>query len=176
MANYLHVLTWDKVHADVFELSQQVLQSSFRPELLIGIAYGGIIPATLMYFCLPETGYRVLYPRKSQGFELETSEFAKEVKGKRVLLIDDLAISGDSLLEVKNDVKDMGASEVAAAALYHSSDYTSLEYSVRPIPEGELIVFPWYALQEQDGARVFKFRGRFGKHEPKEEFFDRNSK
>ncbi len=160
---YLNVISWEQVHADVYTLAERITSSGYTPDVIVGIGYGGIIPATLLYFALPEVRFRIAYPTASQHGVIEPLE---GIEGKKVLLADDLAISGDSLMEIRAEIQRRGASEIAAACLYCSEDYHGLEHYVRRLLPGELMVFPWYARAGGGGVKVFKYKNRFGKHEP----------
>jgi hypoxanthine phosphoribosyltransferase len=160
---YLNVIDWNQVHRDTTALCTAIAAAGVQPDLIVGIGYGGIIPATLVYFALPETRFRVAYPASSsdQGIEALSG-----VEGKTVLLLDDLAITGDSLLEIKRQVEKLGARKVIAAVLYCSEDYAGVDYVVRRLDANERVVFPWYCRPSDGGVHVMKFKGRFGKHEP----------
>ena len=160
---YLNVVTWERVHADVFALAAQITDSGFVPDVIVGIGYGGIIPSTLLYFALPEVRFRIAYPKASNHGVIEP---LAGLEGRKVLLADDLAITGDSLMEIKGQVRRQGAAEIVAACLYCSKDYDGLDHHVRCLEPGELIVFPWYTLRNGEDLHVFKYKDRFGKHEP----------
>ncbi len=160
---YLNVLSWEQLHRDVTTLCGHVQSAGVKPELIVGVGYGGIIPATLVYFSLPETRFTIAYPKSSsaQGVEALTG-----VDGRAVLLVDDLAISGDSLLEIKRQIHGMGARNVSTAVLYCSEGYAGVDYVVRRLAAQERVVFPWYCRPADGAMHVLKFKDRFGKHEP----------
>lgn len=162
---YLNVVDWQTVHADVYTLAAKIQADNFKPDLIIGIGYGGIIPSNLLYFALPETQYRVAYPLSSAPEGIEPLKEA-ELKGKRVLVADDLAITGDSLTEICNGLRCHDVAALATACLYCSPGYNHLDYVVRNLEPGERIVFPWYTHRQGGDLRVFKYKERFGKHEP----------
>lgn len=160
---FLRVVSWEQVQNDVFALAERIQESGTLPEVIIGIGYGGIIPATMLYFALPEVHFRITYPAKSRRGPVEPIE---GLEGKRVLLMDDLAITGDSLTEIRKEMDRLGAAEVTAACLYCSQDYEGLEFFVRRLEPEERIAFPWYAQHGAGGIDVFEFKQRFGKFEP----------
>ena len=160
---YLNVIDWDQLHCDVYALANMVIDSGYRPDVIIGIGYGGIIPSTLFYFAHPEVEFKIAYPKSSANGFIEPLE---GLEGKKALLVDDLAITGDSLSEIKKSIVGFGASELKTACLYCSNDYNDLDYFVRHIEESERIVFPWYALKDAGHLKIFEYRDRFGKHEP----------
>lgn len=160
---HLRVLSWDCFHQKIFALAKMVLESDFEPEIIAGIGFGGIIPATTMYFAMPEVKFRILYPDKYGNLEKENIE---ELVGKRVLLVDDLAISGDSLSATKKRILENGAVEIRTACLYRTATYEELDFYTKVLDSDERIVFPWYTCPDEEGVKVFKYVGRYGKHEP----------
>lgn len=160
---YLNVVEWSQVHRDTARLTDMVANGSGQPDLIVGIGYGGIIPATLVYFALPETEFRIAYPASSSSQGIES---LGGIAGKSVLLVDDLAITGDSLLGIKRQVEELGATDVVTAVLYCSEDYVGVDHVVRRLDPDERIVFPWYCRPADGAMHVMKFKGRFGKHEP----------
>jgi hypothetical protein len=160
---YLSVVSWEQVHADVYALARSILEADVGFDALVGIGYGGIIPATLMYFALPETRFRIAYPSKSKHAFIEALE---GIEGRRVLLVDDLAITGDSLSEIREEVLRQGASAITTACLYCSENYDALDFFVRRLEPAERVVFPWYTVTGDHALKVFKYKDRFGKHEP----------
>ena len=165
--SYLRVLTWDQVHSAIFELAGSIVKSNYKPDLIIGIGYGGIIPSTLMYFVLPEVEFTILYPGKKLESGIDQIE---NLEGKNVLVVDDLANSGDSLQATLDMIKAKKPKEVKAACLFCSESYDKLDYFTRHILPNELLVFPWYRCDgDSKGMKILKYRGRFGKHEPIDE-------
>jgi len=162
---YLSVIDWQQVHNDVYKLAVMVMGSGFSPDIIIGIGFGGIIPSTLFYFVHPEVKFRIVYPKSSSNGIIEP---ISGIEGKKVLLMDDLAITGDSLMGIKEKIRGQGAKEVRSACLYQSEDYNGLDFFIRKLEQGELIVFPWYAFKEENQWKIFEYRNRFGKHEPME--------
>lgn len=160
---YLSVVSWEQVHADVYTLARAVQHAGVAIDALVGIGYGGIIPATLMYFALPEARFRIAYPSKSKHAFIEPLE---GIEGKRVLLVDDLAITGDSLSEIREEVRAQGAVDITTACLYCSDNYDALDFFVRRLHPRERVVFPWYTVTDGEALKIFKFKDRFGKHEP----------
>lgn len=160
---YLYFVSWDRLHRDTITLAENILDSGFKPDVIIGIGQGGIIPATLMYFILPEADFKIITPKVSS---INSDGPMTGVQGRRVLLMDDVAITGDSLGDIKARIAALKPAELKTACLYSSLGYKDLDFSVRNLGHYERIVFPWYGIQTPDGVRIYEYKGRFGKHEP----------
>ena len=160
---YLNVMEWEGLHRDVTNLSDQIVSDGFDFDLMIGIGYGGIVPSTLLYFALPEIDFTIVYPTSSSTEGLGA---LPPLEGRKVLLVDDLAITGDSLTEIRKGLREMGPTKLETAVLYRSADYADVEFCVRTLDAEERIVFPWYYRPGDGATHVMKYKNRFGKHEP----------
>ncbi|MFA5076799.1 MAG: phosphoribosyltransferase [Candidatus Micrarchaeia archaeon] len=114
--------TWQEVDAMCAELASMVRE--FRPDWIVGISRGGLVPARLLSDVLANhnvTTIRIEFYKtigETSGFPNITQPLQVDVKGKKVLLVDDVADTGRSLAVAKEHVKRAGASEVKIAALH----------------------------------------------------------
>jgi hypoxanthine phosphoribosyltransferase len=98
--------------------------SGFEPDLIVGIARGGWVPARLLSDFLDNpniTSIKVefyLDIGKTKNEPTITQDIQVSVNGKKILLVDDVADTGKSLMLVKNHLKNMGASEIRIACIY----------------------------------------------------------
>jgi hypothetical protein len=102
---------------------------------------GGVVAAALRCEFFP-----VRISRRSRDVRTKTAPrmsgvMPKELKGKRVLVVDDVASSGDTLELAKKLLAKVGATKVATACLVakggkYRPDWTALR-------SAELICFPW---------------------------------
>jgi hypothetical protein len=65
-----------------------------------------------------------------------------DIKGKRVLLVDDIADTGTSLLAAKKHMEEKGASAVRIACI-HRKPGSALEPDYYVMTSGAWIVYPW---------------------------------
>ena len=118
----------------------------YTPELVIGIADAGAIPAAVIASILRIDFYSMKISRKD-GDELVRQRPAvlsaapTQAAGKRVLLVDEIATSGDTLRLGLAAVRDVGPKEVRTAASFvrprgFKPDYFALETD-------NMLVFPW---------------------------------
>jgi hypoxanthine phosphoribosyltransferase len=116
-------------------------------EMVIGIARGGLFPATVVASCLrcemfPTRVSRRIGDRVVHKKPMWKMAIPKEVGGKIVAVIDEIADSGETLSLVTREVLEKGAKKVITASLVAHSwanplpDYTSLISDA-------LILFPW---------------------------------
>lgn len=93
--------TWDQFDNDVIILAEQVKQSGFKPNILIGLARGGSVLATAL-------SYKLNIPVHYINPKIDIPQLNESV---RYLIIDEINDSGDTLnsflsLLIKNLKKD----------------------------------------------------------------------
>ena len=99
-------LTWQEFGDAARELAQQIVNSGWKPDLIVAIARGGLIPAGTMnlefYTGLGETldEPQVLPPLMD----------VSALDGKKVLVVDDVADSGKTLKKVMELIDEDGLS------------------------------------------------------------------
>jgi hypoxanthine phosphoribosyltransferase len=116
--------SWDYIYELCIQVADQVRDSGYDPDLLVAVSRGGWIPGRVLSDLLenPEVAtikvehYIGIYRTRSKP-EI-TQPLPIDVKGKRILLVDDIADSGKSLKLVKEHLVEQGASDVKVCALY----------------------------------------------------------
>jgi len=160
-------LTWQDVEHQVQDLCRQLHLDNWRPDYIVGLTRGGLIPATMIshYTGVPLNTLNVSL-RDGKG-EAESNlwmaedAFGYEKDPVNILIVDDINDTGDTLNWIRNDwqsscmAKDpkwntgIWGHNVRIAVLYDnlasrsvtSVSYSSVEINKRERPEW--IVFPW---------------------------------
>ena len=123
-AKFIHA-TWPEIQRLCEEVAEQVRRSGFKPDVIVAVGRGGFPPARIISDVLDVRRvasitveyYRAVGETKAEPrvvFPLNA-----DVRGKRVLIVDDVADTGHSLLAVKKVVEEAGASEVRVATLHY---------------------------------------------------------
>jgi len=140
--------TWERIYELLLNLAHKIRKANYKPEIIVGISRGGWPPARIMsdLLELPEMANVkaefYLGPAETKGDPILTQPVSMPVKGKRVLVVDDVADSGKSLVLVKTHLKEEGATEVKIATVYYKPwsivvpDWFERETS-------RWIIFPW---------------------------------
>lgn len=118
----------------------------YEPELVVGIARAGVIPGAVIASILRVDFYSMKISRKEGGEEVRErpeilSAAPTQAHGRRVLLVDEIATSGDTLRLGLAAVRDTGPREVRTATCFvrprgYKPDYFALETD-------QTIIFPW---------------------------------
>jgi len=158
--------TWNQIHEMLIAQAKKIRKTSYQPDVIIGISRGGLVPARILTDLLevPEIAtlqiefyvdiaQPSIHPTLKQG--LTTT-----VKNKKVLLIDDISDTGQSLKLAKSYLLDLGAKEVKIATLYAKTATATKPDFVEKTTE-RWVVFPWEIketlrkiLKKQEGKRA----------------------
>jgi hypoxanthine phosphoribosyltransferase len=131
-------MIWEELEKEIAELSSNI---NFPPDIIIGITRGGLVPARLISSQLTVKDMYGLTVKKIGNERKVTSTILEDIKGKKILLIEDMLETGKSLLVAKQYLEGKGAI-VKTACLYimpHSE--IKPDFYLKEIKE--LAKFPW---------------------------------
>ena len=138
-------ISWNDFHG----LCQAIAlaAAAFNPEIIIAIGRGGFYPGTLIAHLLRTEIYPVRFTRRlNDEVERQEPHWLLEppalVQGKRILVVDEIASSGKTLLGAKQKVEEMGASVVQTAVLYAHTWGTDIPDYIGLISDA-LLLNPW---------------------------------
>jgi uncharacterized protein len=124
------------------------IRKSFKPEAVVGLAHGGVFVGGAVASALGVDFFPVRISRRSRDKTPEkkkkptmTGSVPRELKGLRVLVVDDVAASGETLELACKQLAKIGADEVRTAALVTREDGFQPGFSA--LCTEELMVFPW---------------------------------
>jgi hypoxanthine phosphoribosyltransferase len=143
------VLTWDMFGAASRGLAQQVADSDYRPDIILGIARGGLLPAATIAYALDVKNVFMISVEFYTGVD-ERLDFpvmlppllnAVEIVGARLLITDDVADTGGTLKMVK-DFCSAHVADVRCAVIYEKPpSVVKCEYVWRRT--ARWVNFPW---------------------------------
>jgi len=119
------VLDWNEIYDGCMELADQIKKNGFNPEIIVGVARGGWIPARILSDLLGNTFVASIKVEFYKGVAetakkpVVSQQVSTSVAGKRVLVVDDVADTGESLVTVRHNLLSRGASEVKIATLHY---------------------------------------------------------
>lgn len=138
-------LSWE----DFAELSRQLAETlaARKVDTIVGIARGGLFPATAVACALRSELYPVRVTRRLHDEVVYDSPVwqvpvTNLVEGKAVAVIDEIVDSGETLVLVAAQVRKLAAERVVTAALI-SHSWASPPPDVCALTSDELIIFPW---------------------------------
>jgi hypoxanthine phosphoribosyltransferase len=130
------------------QLSERIVNSGFIPDVIVGIARGGWIPARILS--------DVLYANTLQNIRIEyysdvgakgkepriTQPLTGSMENKNMLLVDEVADSGDTLLHAIEHVTKLGVASVRSAVL-HYKPASTLKPDYFMVETSSWTVYPW---------------------------------
>ena len=166
------ILTFDEVYDMTRQVAEKVKASSYRPTTIIGLARGGWVPARLLCDFL---GITDLISLKVEHW-LETAKTKDEatirypltadLRGKRVLVVDDIADTGKSLMAATGYLATFNAEEMRTATMqYIPSSKFIPDYYAEDVRVWTWFIYPWnwvedtstliVRLMDSDGGAVW---------------------
>lgn len=145
-------LTWEVFGEASRYLSQEIVDSGWFPELIVGVARGGLIPAGAIGYAIGVKAmgainvefYTDIGETLPEPLVLSPQLDMDSLAGKRVLVVDDVADSGKTLDLVVNLLKETAA-EVRSAVIY-TKPTTIFEPDFSWKKTDQWINFAWSAL------------------------------
>jgi len=140
--------SWDQIYKLLLNLASTVQKNGFKPDMIIGVSRGGWPPARVMSDLLENPKLAnvaaefYLGVAETKGKPVITQPVSVSVKSKKVLVVDDVADTGESLRLIRSHLEEQGATEVKIATIFYKPwsviipDYYKKETS-------SWIVFPW---------------------------------
>ncbi len=139
---------WERLYELCFRLYEKIIDSKFRPDVIIGVARGGWIPARVLsdLFFTRETAnvkvdlYRGIYSRDSEP--RISQKLPKDMLWENPLLVDDISDTGDSLRIALDHLKKRGYRNPRTACL-HMKPWTKLIPDYYVVKTEAWVVYPW---------------------------------
>ncbi len=147
--------SWDEVYMLCKELAEKIKKSGFKPDVIVAVARGGWVPARIVADFLL---VKELYSVKAEHWGIVATVTGKakitqpltvDLSGKNVLVVDDVADTGETVEMVANHVKERGAKEVRTAVIdfKHTSKFVP-DYYAKEMEKWAWIVYPWSLYED----------------------------
>ena len=140
--------SWDQIYDLLLNIANRIHKNGFKPDIIIGVSRGGWPPARVMSDLLENPKVANVAAEfyvgvaETKGKPVITQPVSVSVKGKKVLVVDDVADTGESLKLVQSHLDEQGATEVKTITIYYKPwsviipDYYEKETR-------SWIIFPW---------------------------------
>ena len=159
------LISWERSAALAKSLAYTIRDAGYRPDLVVAIGRGGYVPARVVCDYLL---HEMLTSIKIEHWGVAAEEkpetivrfpLSVDVTGARLLVVDDVTDTGDTLTEAVSYLKGCGAAEVRTAVLQHknTSDFLP-DYYAEAVSEWRWIIYPWAVYEDISGfvVRVLK--------------------
>lgn len=147
--------TWDDIDNACFDIYRDVKAAEFKPDYIVGLTRGGLIPATILShrFNCP------LYPLKVSLRDFQEADFRTTEKprwvdeqDKKVLIVDDINDSGNTINTIKevwpgdwhNNIRFAVIVNNTASKATVDFSYSTINKNINDV----WIVYPWENYNE----------------------------
>lgn len=163
-----HLVSWPDIEKWCSAIRAQVVDN-FSPEVIIGLSRGGLVPSRILSDSL---WIKDLLSIKTEHWGITATKSGQAVlndpgklnlKGKRVLVVDDITDTGQSMKLAYDFVRSQDPADIRTAAMLH---ITRSEF----VPDfyGELVdqdkwtwfIFPWNVYEDLDNLLMKALNGR----------------
>lgn len=155
-------LGWDAFGQVARELAEEIARR-YAPEIVLGVAKGGVFAGAAIASALKADFHPVRVERRSRDHApvKKAKERAKrgkaaaklpDVKGKRVLVVDDVVKTGETINRARELAKKAGAREVQVAALVVRPGGVKPEWYA--LETDDLVLFGWDYEIESGGGPI----------------------
>ncbi|MDD1764431.1 MAG: phosphoribosyltransferase [Candidatus Methanomethyliaceae archaeon] len=141
-------VTWDDIQSSALTLANKISESGFYPEMIVGIARGGWVVARILSDLLDVRDLASVKIEFYKGVNDKertpkiTQPISESPKGKLVLIADDVADSGESLLLAKRHIEDQGA-RVTKIATIHLKPWSKVQPEYYVSLTDSWVMYPW---------------------------------
>ncbi|WP_333652400.1 phosphoribosyltransferase [Dissulfurispira sp.] len=152
------ILSWNRVIRDTKKLSKNIKDSGYKPDIVVAIGRGGCVPARILcdYLLM-----RDLTSIKVEHWGIAATETERavikfplctDIKGKKVLLVDDITDTGDTLRVSLEYLKTFEPEDIKTAVLIHKTCSAIIpDYFVSRVTKWRWIIFPWHIYEDLTG-------------------------
>jgi hypoxanthine phosphoribosyltransferase len=141
----------------VRKLAHQIQDNGFSPDIVVCIARGGYVPARLLCDFLNIFNLASMRIRhytgsdKSEAAEL-VEKLSMDVGGKKILLVDDVDDTGDTLQIALDYLRSMQPREIKVAVLHHKLISSLVpDFYAQKIIRWRWITYPWAVIEDALG-------------------------
>lgn len=151
------LVSWSAVEAWVASLVDKMRRDGFTPEIVIAMVRGGMVPARLICDHLV---IKNLYTVKTEHWGLTATPdgkaklaqtLAASVTGKRVLLVDDITDTGQSLILAREHVAGLVPGKLKTATMLHiAHSLITPDYFAKRVEKDKWtwFIFPWNVRED----------------------------
>ena len=161
MASYDHhhtgvtEITWARFGELCKQLALAV--AAYDPEIIVGIAKGGVLPAAVLASLLRREFYPIRLSRRHDESIVRQqpillAPMPAAVGGRRVMVVDEIAVTGETLRLATQEALRLGAAAVKTATLFVHGASQRPDYFV--LETDDLILNPWDYLVLEGGRFV----------------------
>ncbi|MBN2488517.1 MAG: phosphoribosyltransferase [Methanosarcinaceae archaeon] len=153
-----HLMSFSESYTLSRILARKIRDSGYVPDLMIAIGRGGYVPGRVVSDLLlfnDLTTFKIEHYTRAANIQ-ETAKvkypLSVDIHGKKILVVDDVTDTGDTLRLAVEYLKTMEPLELRTAVLQHKTCSGFIpDYYARKIIKWRWIIYPWAAYEDLAG-------------------------
>jgi len=144
--------TWDEIYEMLLSLATRIKESGFHPDLIVGVSRGGWVPGRIFSDLLSNAHTANVKIEFYVGIgettrrPVVTQPISEDIARKNILVVDDVADTGESLLVALEHVREREAGQIRTVTIYYKPHSRfKPDFFAETTPEW--IIFPWERLE-----------------------------
>jgi xanthine phosphoribosyltransferase len=150
-------VSWNEIEEWTKGIMKMIIKDNYNPDIIIGIARGGLVPARMVADYLFK---KDLLSIKTEHWGLTATMDGKavlkeklnyDITGKKVLIVDDITDTGESMKLSYNYIKSLNPAEVKTTSMLYvnGSNYTP-DYYGKGLSKEQWawFIFPWNVYED----------------------------
>lgn len=144
--------SWDKIYEMIVDLALVIRASGFKPDLIVGVSRGGWAPGRILSDLLENPHTANIKIEFYVGIEktgrkpVVTQPISEAISKKNVLVVNDVADTGESLKLALDHVLEKGAGKSMTATVYYKP-HSKFKPDFFADTTSNWIIFPWERLE-----------------------------
>ena len=140
-------LDWTKVDEAIWTLKDEIFKD-FVPDIIVGVARGGLVPAFRLSHITDNILMRVVDVKFYTDIDKRTEKpnitvpLNENIENMNILIVDDVADTGKTLVEVKKHVQEKNPKMVKIAVIA-KKPHSIIDPDYYVFETDEWIIFPW---------------------------------
>jgi hypoxanthine phosphoribosyltransferase len=152
------LISWNTVYRLAERLSLAIIESGFRPDVIVAVARGGYVPARILCDFLDLytlTSIRVVHYASGARKRPEarvTDSICTDIRDRRILIVDDVSDTGDTYEAAISHLGEFQPKEIRTAVLLHKTTAKyQPDFIARKVVKWRWMIYPWAVIEDLSG-------------------------
>lgn len=160
MEENINIIEWKKIDEISTKIAKEIVKENYNPDIIISIVRGGMIPSVILSHKLNVRNIENIVIKETVDDSINAQKITPQIqenknleriKNKKVLIVDDIVGSGESIRKLKQEIQKYNPGETKTAIYFvnkinwekaNSTQYSELIEYIGEELEG-WVIFPW---------------------------------